>query len=64
MEKKASLLVVDDDSRMCRMLARILKREGYEITTAGSGEHMLELMETDRFDLMILDRMLPDAAGW
>jgi two-component system OmpR family response regulator len=60
MEPKESLLVVDDDPRLCRLLARILSADGFEITTASSGTEMLQRLETTRFDLLLLDRMLPD----
>jgi two-component system, OmpR family, response regulator len=58
------ILVVDDDPRLCRALARYLKTEGYEVSTATSGEEMRERIAAQRSDLVLLDLMLPDEDGF
>jgi DNA-binding response OmpR family regulator len=58
-----SLLVVDDDPRMSRALARLLVREGYEVRTAHSGDQCLALANSGPTDLIILDWVLPDRDG-
>jgi len=58
------ILVVDDDERICQMLARYLKREGYETVTATSGERMRAHVAAQPFDLVLLDLMLPGEDGF
>ena len=56
------LLLVDDDEAMRYSVARELKRAGYEVTEAGSGEEALDRMAV-RPDLVLLDVRLPDISG-
>jgi DNA-binding response OmpR family regulator len=57
-------VVVDDDPRLCRALARYLKLEGYEVRTATSGQEMRERIAAQKPDLVLLDLMLPDEDGF
>jgi two-component system, OmpR family, alkaline phosphatase synthesis response regulator PhoP len=59
-----SILIVDDDPRLCRALARYLKQEGYAVRTATSGREMRERLAEERPNLVILDLMLPDEDGF
>jgi len=58
------ILIVDDDSSVRLMLARVLTGEGYGVLTAASGAHALELTEIARVDLVLLDINMPGANGW
>jgi len=60
MEKQESLLLVEDDPRLSRMLSRMLRDAGHEVSTAVTGKEMMEKIEVTDFSLLILDRMLPD----
>jgi DNA-binding response OmpR family regulator len=60
----SSILIVDDDPRLCRALARYLKQEGYAVRTATSGREMRERLAEERPNLVILDLMLPDEDGF
>ncbi|RLC92239.1 MAG: DNA-binding response regulator [Chloroflexi bacterium] len=62
--RKASVLVVDDDGRMLRMMARILEMEGYRVQQAGSGEAALEAFDEGTPDLVLLDIMMPGMDGY
>ncbi|RYD55332.1 MAG: response regulator transcription factor [Sphingobacteriales bacterium] len=62
-EKKASLLVVEDEESLREALKLNLELEGYEITTADNGPSVLKLVKNEYFDLIILDIMLPDMDG-
>jgi len=62
-EKKASLLVVDDEESLREALKLNLELEGYEVTTADNGPDVLKLVKQEYFDLIILDIMLPDMDG-
>lgn len=64
MSVSASILIVDDDPRLCRTLARYFKQEGYETHTATSGEEMRQRLAANKPDLVILDLILPDEDGF
>jgi DNA-binding response OmpR family regulator len=57
------LLVVDDNEDNRDMLARRLRRRGYEVETAESGASALERIEQERFDAILLDVMMPIITG-
>ncbi|TAJ94235.1 MAG: response regulator [Gammaproteobacteria bacterium] len=63
MNKAASILVVDDDQRLCDLLRRYLTREGFRVSTVLSGEQMRRHIELDLPNLVLLDLMLGDADG-
>ncbi|MEI8080469.1 MAG: response regulator transcription factor [Actinomycetes bacterium] len=58
------VLVVDDEPPITELVAMALRYEGYEVSTAGTGRDALNLVETARPDLIILDVMLPDIDGF
>lgn len=62
--RKASLLVVDDDIRMLRLMTRILELEGYWVLTAGDGEAALDVFNEETPDLVLLDVMMPGLDGY
>lgn len=62
---EAALLVVDDNEDNRYTLTRRLKREGYtNLTTANDGREALELLGSKKFDLMLLDIMMPELNGY
>src|SRR6266852_6567887 len=58
------LLVVDDDRRIRDLLSRFLMSEGYRVTTAESAAEARAKLAGLRFDLMILDVMMPGETGF
>jgi len=60
----ATILVVDDNAVNRDMLSRRLLREGYTVATAGTGRAALEIMGVERFDLILLDLMMPELDGF
>jgi CheY-like chemotaxis protein len=58
-----SLLLVDDDERTCEAVQRLLGRMGYLVICATSGRDALTVLEDLRFDLVILDWMMPEMDG-
>jgi len=60
---KASILVVDDDVALQRALRDRIRHWGHDVTTAGTGEECVALVETRGFDLIILDLGLPGLSG-
>lgn len=62
-ETKAKLLVVDDDIRLRDLLRRYLSEQGYQVVVAENATAMNKLWIRERFDLLILDLMLPGEDG-
>jgi two-component system phosphate regulon response regulator OmpR len=58
------LLVVDDDRRIRDLLSRFLLAEGYRVTTAETAAEARAKLEGLRFDLLILDVMMPGETGF
>jgi len=57
------VLVVDDEEVVCRSVARILAREGFEIVTVTDAEEALGRIDREGWDLAILDIMMPKVSG-
>lgn len=57
------VLVVDDDPQIRRVMRTTLEAKGYDVDEAGSGEQALELIRTEKYDLIILDINLPGKSG-
>ena len=60
---QGSLLVVDDDAMNRDMLSRRLARQGYTVAVAEDGEQALKMIEGQKFDLVLLDIMMPGVSG-
>ena len=62
---KLKILVVDDESRMRKLVRDFLVREGYEVLEAGDGEEALDLFYREKdIALIILDVMMPKRNGF
>ena len=57
------ILIVEDEEKIARFLELELAHEGYETEKAGDGRTGLALAESGRFDLCLLDVMLPQLNG-
>jgi sigma-B regulation protein RsbU (phosphoserine phosphatase) len=60
----SSILIVDDEEINSEALGRRLQRHGYAVTAARSGRQALELLGEHRFDLVLLDVMMPGMNGF
>jgi CheY-like chemotaxis protein len=60
---KQSVLVVDDDELVSEMLAAMLTLEGFDVAIASNGAIALEMLACDRFDLVLLDLVMPQMDG-
>lgn len=63
MTTEPHLLIVDDDPEIRDLLARYLKKHGYRVDTAADGRQMRRQLDDGRFDLVVLDLMLPGEDG-
>jgi len=62
-EASARILLVDDEEAIQTLLAYPLRREGYDVVSARDGRQALDLFAAQRFDLVVLDVMMPRLDG-
>jgi two-component system, OmpR family, response regulator ResD len=63
MNPSGHILIIDDEASLRQTLARILQRDGYEVTSVASGTEGLSLVAQQPFDLVYLDIRMPDMNG-
>lgn len=61
---KIHVLVVDDEKMIRSLLKMSLQRMGYEVTTAEDGAEALDLCQSQSFDLVLLDILMPNVDGF
>ena len=57
------ILIIEDEEKLCGILSRGLKAEGYSVDIAMDGQQGLELAATYTYDLLLLDVQLPGMSG-
>jgi DNA-binding response OmpR family regulator len=60
----ARILIAEDDSNIRQGLVATLESEGYRVTAAADGAQALRLFPQEKFDLVLLDVMMPKASGY
>lgn len=63
MNQEANILVVDDDARVSKIIARDLTSAGYRVKTAANGEEMRRCIKVQQPDIVILDLQMPGEHG-
>jgi two-component system OmpR family response regulator len=63
-EAPGRVLVVDDEPSIVDAVSTVLRYEGFATAEATSGRQALQLLQQERFDLVVLDVMLPDLDGF
>ena len=63
MMTKKSILIVDDDPNICKVLATNLKAKGYTVKSAGTGKKAIKMSKEEQFNLALIDIRLPDMQG-
>jgi CheY-like chemotaxis protein len=63
LRRKVRLLVLDDDTSMQKLMATLLRREGYRVDTVSSGTQALEHIEQNQYAALLLDVMTPTEGG-
>jgi two-component system response regulator MprA len=58
-----TVLIVDDDQRLLKMLRRTLAYEGFDVVTATNGQEGLDQVRSHRPDVIILDWLMPEMDG-
>lgn len=57
------ILLVEDDKEICFILTELLKRNHYNVSAYHNGIEAIEALSSKKYDLMLLDLMLPDLPG-
>ena len=60
---KANILVVDDDTTVCKSIAKVLENEGYTVDMVFSGEEALEKVSKNKYAVVLIDLKLPGLGG-
>jgi CheY-like chemotaxis protein len=60
---RGTVLVVDDDARLLRVVSMYLSIEGYEVTSAADGPSALAALRAERPDVVLMDIMMPGMDG-
>lgn len=60
----AKIMVVDDEPDIVYIVGELLKKNGYEVVGATSGEEALKKIHREKPDLVLLDIMMPGIDGW
>ncbi len=63
MSEQTRILVIDDDENITKVVAAILKDQGYSVDIAGTGTDAIKKTQKNRYDLMLVDIRLPDMEG-
>jgi DNA-binding response OmpR family regulator len=63
LRKKKSILLLDDDLSIQRLVAALLRREGFHVDMFPSGRQALEAMSKRKYDAFLLDLMMPVEGG-
>ncbi|MDP4094291.1 MAG: response regulator transcription factor [Bacillota bacterium] len=61
--EQLTILIVDDDHEIVRIVSAILKQENYNITTANNGDEALQILQSRLVHLIIMDVMMPKING-
>ena len=62
-QSHVTVMVVDDEPRVCRLFEKVLREEGYRTIAASSGREALALADEARPDLILLDVVMPGMDG-
>jgi DNA-binding response OmpR family regulator len=57
-------LIVDDDAALQQLFTRLLSREGFAVDAAGNGRVAYDRLNLHRYDVILLDLMMPDVNGF
>ena len=60
---KGRVLLLDDDASIQRLVSTLLKRDGYRVTVVDSGRAAIEALKKKKFDVFLLDIMMPHEGG-
>jgi DNA-binding response OmpR family regulator len=59
MNDRPRVLVVDDQADICELIREVLEAEGCTVSTAANGRNALKLLQSEPFDVAVIDALLP-----
>lgn len=62
-QRRRTILLVDDEENIIAAMRRVLRREGYQILTAGGGQEGLEVLAANPVDVIVSDQRMPNMTG-
>lgn len=62
-EKKPKILCIEDEFFISELYERALRKAGYDVTTTLNGSDGLQVAQTDHYDIVLLDLMVPGLTG-
>ena len=63
LRRRGSVLLLDDDAAIQRLVGTLLKRAGYRVKIVGKGNHAIDAIREDEYKALILDLMMPHEGG-
>jgi CheY-like chemotaxis protein len=63
LESKRTVLIADDEANMRKVLAAMLRHEGYEVITVSDGSEALDILRRTRVDVLLTDLRMPKIDG-
>lgn len=63
-EQQSKILIIDDDTELCDMLAEYLRSEDFDVNQANDGQAGVQQAQTNNYDAIILDVMMPKMDGF
>lgn len=58
-----SILLIEDEKKIRTIVEKYLEKENFQVQSTDNGQDAIKLFDSHKFDLVILDRMLPDLSG-
>lgn len=58
-----NILLIDDEKKICEFVKAYLDKEGYNTDVAYNGNDAINYLDNNQYDIVLLDRMLPDISG-
>jgi len=63
LKRKKRVLLLDDDPSMQRLVSTLLRREGYRVDVFLTGRDAMRAIDRDKYDVLLLDLMMPHEGG-
>lgn len=62
--RRIKVLVADDVEEITDLIGRWLEAEGHQVTKVAGGREVLELVQKERYDILVVDIVMPGVDGW
>ena len=58
-----TILIIDDDKFLIKLMAKVIQKAGYNVVTALQGKQAIEILSQQNVDLIVVDLMMPEMDG-